>query len=67
MPLQLMTTVTTISQKRLPFFMRPFVKLYVAGLEALIQPRLNRILAAAEADLATRPGLAGKHSLRRTS
>ena len=61
MPLQLMTTVTTISQKRLPFFMRPFVKLYVAGLEALfIQPRLNRILAAAEADLATAPWFGGQ-------
>ena len=61
MPLQLMTTVTTISQKRLPFFMRPFVKLYVAGLEALfIQPRLDRILAAAEADLATAPWFGGQ-------
>ena len=61
MPLQLMTTVTTISQKRLPFFMRPFVKLYVAGLDALfIQPRLNRILAAAEADLATAPWFGGQ-------
>ena len=61
MPLQLMTTVTTISQKRLPFFMRPFVKLYVAGLEALfIQPRLTRILVKAEADLATAPWFGGQ-------
>jgi glutathione S-transferase len=53
MPLQLMATVTTISQKRLPFFMRPFVKLYVQGLNNLfIQPRLNRLLTLAEADLA---------------
>ena len=32
MPLQLMKTVTTISQKRLPFFMKPFVKLLRVGL-----------------------------------
>jgi glutathione S-transferase len=62
MPLQLMTTVTTISQKRLPFFMKPFVKLYIKGLnELFIQPRLNRILAAAEADLGTAPWFGGEH------
>ena len=61
MPLQLMTTVTTISQKHLPFFMKPFVKLYITGLEAVfIQPRLNRILARAEADLATAPWFGGQ-------
>ena len=61
MPLQLMTTVTAISQKRLPFFMKPFVKIYISGLEALfIQPRLNRILARAEADLATAPWFGGQ-------
>ena len=61
MPLQLMTTVTAISQKRLPFFMKPFVKVYISGLEALfIQPRLNRILARAEADLATAPWFGGQ-------
>jgi glutathione S-transferase len=62
MPLQLMQTVTTISQKRLPFFMKPFVKLYTNGLDQLfIQPRLNRILEMAEADLATEPWYGGKH------
>tara|TARA_B100000902_G_scaffold377086_1_gene408971 strand:- start:553 stop:1239 length:687 start_codon:yes stop_codon:yes gene_type:complete len=62
MPLQLMQTVTTISQKRLPFFMKPFVKLYTNGLDELfIQPRLNRILDIAEADLATAPWFGGKH------
>ena len=62
MPLQLMTTVTTISQKSLPFFMKPFVKLYIKGLnELFIQPRLNRILAQAEADLGTAPWFGGQH------
>ena len=62
MPLQLMRTVTTISQKRLPFFMKPFVKLYAKGLDELfIQPRLNRILAMAEKDLATAPWFGGQH------
>ena len=62
MPLQLMQTVTTISQKRLPFFMKPFVKLYTNGLDELfIQPRLNRILDIAEADLANAPWFGGKH------
>jgi glutathione S-transferase len=62
MPLQLMQTVTTISQKRLPFFMKPFVKLYTNGLDQLfIQPRLNRILDIAEADLANAPWFGGKH------
>ena len=62
MPLQLMKTVTTISQKRLPFFMKPFVKLYTNGLDELfIQPRLNRLLDIAEADLAPAPWFGGKH------
>jgi glutathione S-transferase len=62
MPLQLMKTVTTISQKRLPFFMKPLVKLYAKGLDELfIQPRLNRILAMAEKDLATAPWFGGQH------
>jgi glutathione S-transferase len=62
MPLQLMKTVTTISQKRLPFFMKPLVKLYIKGLDELfIQPRLNRILTQAEADLATAPWFGGQH------
>jgi glutathione S-transferase len=62
MPLQLMKTVTTISQKRLPFFMKPFVKLYTHGLDELfIQPRLNRILEKAEADLTTAPWFGGQH------
>ena len=62
MPLQLMKTVTTISQKRLPFFMKPFVKLYTKGLDELfIQPRMTRILAMAEKDLATAPWFGGQH------
>jgi len=62
MPLQLMKTVTTISQKRLPFFMKPFIKLYTKGLDELfIQPRLNRILVMAEKDLATAPWFGGQH------
>ena len=62
MPLQLMETVTTISQKRLPFFMKPFVKLYTRGLyEVFIQPRLNRILEMAEQDLGTAPWFGGQH------
>ena len=61
MPLQLMKTVTTISQKRLPFFMKPFVKLYTKGLDELfIQPRLSRILAMAEKDLGTAPWFGGR-------
>ena len=61
MPLQLMKTVTTISQKRLPFFMKPFVKLYTKGLDELfIQPRLSRILAMAEKDLGTAPWFGGQ-------
>ena len=31
MPLQLMATVMGISQKQLPFFLKPFVKLYVTA------------------------------------
>ena len=62
MPLQLMEIVTTISQKRLPFFMKPFVKLYTRGLyEVFIQPRLNRILEMAERDLGTAPWFGGQH------
>jgi glutathione S-transferase len=62
MPLQLMKTVTTISQKRLPFFMKPFVKLYIKGLDELfIQPRLSRILEMAEKDLANAPWFGGQH------
>jgi len=62
MPLQLMKTVTTISQKRLPFFMKPFVKLYIKGLDELfIQPRLSRILEMAEKDLTNAPWFGGQH------
>ena len=62
MPLQLMKTVTTISQRRLPFFMKPFVKLYIKGLDDLfIQPRMNRILATAEKDLTAAPWFGGQH------
>mgnify|MGYP002881019047 CR=1 FL=1 len=61
MPLQLMKTVTTISQKHLPFFMKPFVKLYTKGLDELfIEPRLSRILAIAEKDLGTAPWFGGQ-------
>ena len=60
MPLQLMTTVTTIRRSACPSS-GPFVKLYVAGLEALfIQPHWNRILAAAGADLSTAPWFGGQ-------
>ena len=62
MPLQLMTTVLTISQKRLPLLMRPFVKLYVKGLNDLfIEPRLNRLLELAERDLAEAPWFGGQN------
>ena len=62
MPLQLMKTVTTISQKHLPFFMKPFVKLYTKGLDELfIRPRMTRILAIAEKDLATAPWFGGEN------
>jgi glutathione S-transferase len=61
MPLQLMKTVTTISQKRLPFFMKPFIKLYTQGLDDLfIQPRMKRILGMAEKDLSTAPWFGGQ-------
>ena len=61
MPLQLMKTVTTISQKRLPFFMKPLVKLYTQGLDDLfIQPRMKRILGMAEKDLSTAPWFGGQ-------
>ena len=61
MPLQLMKTVTTISQNRLPLFMKPFVKLYTKGLDELfIQPRMKRILAMAERDLANAPWFGGQ-------
>jgi len=60
MPLQLMNVVHTISQKRLPFFMRPLVSLYTKGLDELfIQPRLNRILTLAEQELARAPWFGG--------
>ena len=60
MPLQLMATVLTISQKQLPFFLKPFVKLYVTALTNLfIQPRLDRILALAESDLGDAPWFGG--------
>ena len=61
MPLQLMNVVLTLSQKQFPFFMRPFVKLYVEGLNSLfIQPRLTRLLDKAEADLSTAPWFGGQ-------
>ena len=61
MPLLLIKTITTISQKRLPLFMKPFVKLYTKGLDELfIQPRLSRILAMAERDLSTAPWFGGQ-------
>jgi glutathione S-transferase len=60
MPLQLMATVMGISQKQLPFFLKPFVKLYVTALTNLfIQPRLDRILALAESDLGEAPWFGG--------
>jgi glutathione S-transferase len=60
MPLQLMATVMGISQKQLPFFLKPFVKLYVTALTNLfIQPRLDRILAVAESDLGEAPWFGG--------
>lgn len=60
MPLQLMNVVHTISHKRLPFFMRPLVGLYVKGLDTLfIQPRLNRILSLAEESLSQAPWFGG--------
>lgn len=62
MPLQLMNTVLTISQKRLPLLMKPFVKLYVKGLNDLfIEPRLNRLLELAERDLAEAPWFGGQN------
>ena len=61
MPLQLMATVMGISQKQLPFFLKPFVKLYVGALTNLfIQPRLDRILAVAESDLGDAPWFGGE-------
>ncbi len=60
MPLQLMATVMAISQKQLPFFLKPFVKLYVTALTNLfIQPRLDRILVLAESDLGEAPWFGG--------
>ena len=42
--------------------MKPFVKLYTKGLDELfIQPRMTRILAMAEKDLATAPWFGGQH------
>jgi glutathione S-transferase len=62
MPLQLMNVVHTVSQKRLPFFMRPFVGLYVKGLDELfIRPRLNTMLALAEEDLGRAPWFGGQN------
>jgi hypothetical protein len=44
--------------------MKPFVKLYTNGLDELfIQPRLNRILDIAEADLANAPWFGGQASI----
>lgn len=41
MPLQLMNVVHTISHKRLPFFMRPFIGLYVKGLDELLSDHVS--------------------------
>ncbi|MDG2459687.1 MAG: glutathione S-transferase [Luminiphilus sp.] len=61
MPLQLMITVLNLSQKQLPFFMKPFIKLYVAGLTRLfMEPRLNRLMEQAEVDLETAPWFGGE-------
>lgn len=61
MPLQLMNVVHTISQKRLPFFMRPFVGLYIKGLDELfIRPRLNQMLLLAEQELSCAPWFGGE-------
>ena len=61
MPLQLMTTVLTISQKRLPLLMRPIVKLYAKGLNDLfIAPRMTKLLTLAEQDLSNAPWFGGQ-------
>lgn len=61
MPLQLMSTVLTISHSRLPFFLRPLVGMFVSGLQDLfIQPRLNKLLEKAESDLAEAPYFGGQ-------
>ena len=60
MPLQLMSTVLTISHSRLPFFLKPLVGMFVSGLHDLfIQPRLDRLLGKAEYDLAEAPYFGG--------
>ena len=60
MPLQLMDTVLSLSQSRMPFLLKPFVAFYAQVLNRLfIYPRLETLLSIAEADLSEEPWFGG--------
>ncbi|MEO0424191.1 MAG: glutathione S-transferase family protein [Pseudomonadota bacterium] len=59
-PLLMMETLFTVIKQRVPFFMKPFVSIALgrAG-DGFIKPRLDLLLAKAEADLAEAPWFGG--------
>ncbi len=62
MPIALMSTLFRIMEKRVPFFLKPMIKMISAGAnQGFINPRLKALLSQAESDLATRDFFAGDH------
>ena len=61
MPLLLMETVFTLIPERVPFFVRPIAKgMHKSVKSAFLRPRINGILAQAEADLDEAPWFGGQ-------
>ncbi len=61
MPMMLMDIVFQLLEKRSPFFIKPLVKGIVSkATEAIVSPRMTRILEQAESDLAATGWFAGK-------
>ncbi len=60
MPVMLIDTVLRITAGRVPFFLRPVVKMIAKNLSAgFVQPRRDAVLKKGEADLATQPYFGG--------
>ncbi len=62
MPLQLMWSVFKTSVEKFPFFLKPFIKIYISALNNFfIGPKLDRLLEKAETDLVEAPWFGGKN------
>ena len=60
MPVGLMATLFRIMETRVPFFLKPFVKMISSGVnDGFVNPRLSAILKQAEQDLAGQSYFAG--------